>query len=370
MAVGLLMLVVGLFAAPDRAWPNLLISIYYLTGLGLGAGFFIAIQYLSNAGWSVGIRRIAEASTSILPVAAIGAVVLMFGIHNLYEWSHSSLVAGDSALQGKSVWLNPTFFAARIAAYFVIWIVLSKAIVRNSERQDKDGDPLHTSRNVRNSALFVVSGLCTSVLASMDFLMSLQPHWYSTMFAFASLSGSFLSGLAAITVLVVVLRRLGYRELFRDEHLCDLGRLMLAFSVFWVYLWVSQHLLIWYANIPEETTYYVVRHAGSWGTLSVVNVLLNWAVPFLVLLPRASKRSETVMAAAAMSILVGHWLDLFIIVMPSKFRDAPPLGIWEIGAFTGILAVFFGAAFRSLGKRSLVPVGDPYLVESLPARGH
>ena len=370
MSIGLVSFLVGLFAAPNREWPNLLIATYYLTGLGVGAGFFMAVQYLSNAGWSVAIRRIPEAVTSVLPAAAAGAFLVLCGIHSVYDWSRPSLSSEDGARPGPSVWLNPPFFMARIAAYFLVWIWLSKVIVRNSERQDEDGDPVHTRRNVRNSALFVVLGLCTSVLGSFDLLMSLQPHWYSTIFAFASVSGSFISALAAITVVVVVVRRMGYGEFFRDDHLCDLGRLMLAFSIFWVYLWVSQHLLIWYANIPEETSYYVVRHRESWGALSIVSVVLNWGVPFVLLLPRASKRSEPVLLISAGSILIGHWLDLFIIVMPPKFGDAPPIGIWEIGAFTGILALFFFVVFRSLGKGNLVPIKDPYLVESIPGTGH
>jgi hypothetical protein len=369
MAIGLGMLVLSLVAAPDRAWPNLLISVYYLAGLGVGAGFFLAAQYLSGARWSTGIRRVPEAMLSILPAAALGALVLSLGMHSLYAWSRSS-AAADEVLRGKSGWLNPSFFVVRIAAYFVAWMWLGRRLVKNSECQDDDRDPVHAQRNVRVSALFVVVGLVTSVGASVDLLMSLEPRWYSTAFAFACLSGSFSSGLAAIVVLVVSLRRMGHREGFRDEHLADLGRLTLCFSTFWVYLWACQHLLIWYANIPEEASYYVVRHAGAWGYLSAANVILNWGIPFLLLLPRASKRNDRVMAAAAGSILIGRWLDLFVTVMPSKFPGAPPFGILEVATFAGAVALFSWTVFRSLGTRRLIPMGEPCWVESLPERVH
>ncbi len=369
-ALGLLTLIAGLFVAPERIWPNFLISFYYLTGLGLGAGLFIAIQYVSNSGWSSAFRRIPEAITSTLPFAAGGALVLILGIHTLYEWSHESVVAHDAILRNKSAWLNEPFFIARTLGYFVLWIVLSKVLVRNSVKQDESGDVLYTKRNVRNSVFFIILGIYTFCLASVDWLMSLQPHWYSTVFGWLNLSGMFLSALAAMVVVIVVLRHIGYKHVFTTEHLHDLGRLLMAFSFFWVYMWVSQHMLIWYSNIPEETTYYIFRHFGGWGSLSFLNVILNWLVPFLILLPRATKRNDKVILQAAIILLLGHWLDLYVMVMPSVFGADPLLGIWEIGPFVGMLAGFFWVVFRTLTKRNLVPIKDPYLVESLPDLSH
>jgi len=243
---------------------------------------------------------------------------------------------------------------------------MSKALVKNSVLQDQDGNPVYTQRNIRNSVLFILLGVYTACLASVDLLMSLQPRWYSTVFGFLALAGMFQSSLAVITIVVVILRRKGYRKIFSSDHLYDLGRLLMSFSAFWFYMWISQHLLIWYSNIPEETSYYILRHFGGWGYVSFMNVLLNWLVPFVILLPRASKRSEKILLWAAVVSLIGHWLDLYIMVMPSAFHDAPPLGVWEVGPFAGTMALFFLVVFRSLGKRNLVPIGDPYLVESLP----
>lgn len=370
MALGLGIFLAGLLAAPERIWPNFLIAEYYLIGLGLGGAFFIALQYVMQGGWATAIRRIPEAMSATLPAAGAGILILIFGIHTLYEWSHTEVVAQDSILQAKNAWLNETFFIIRLIAYFIIWIGLSRMIRNNSVRQDRDPDLSYTHKNVRNSALFILLGVYTFCLASIDLVMSLQPHWYSTMFGFQNLAGIFLSSLAMITVFIVLLRKAGYTHLFTTEHLNTIGNMMLAFCIFWVYLWVSQHMLIWYANIPEETAYYVIRHFDSWGTLSLINVMMNWLIPFFILMPRVCKRNDKTMLQVAILLLLGHWLDLYIMVMPVTDPVSPPFSIWEIGPFVGVMALFFRMVFRSLAQHHLIPVNDPYLVESLPAEKH
>jgi len=366
MALGLITFVAGLFLNPERIWPNFLVAEVYLIGLGLGAGFFIAIQHLSNAAWGTVYRRIPEAMISIMPYAAGGILVLAFGIHSLYEWSLPSVVANDPVLQEKSAWLNVTFFFGRLAFYFAGWIYLGRQMVKHSVRQDDDGDLEHTRKNIRYSALFVLFGAVTFCFASFDLLMSLESHWYSTVFGLLALSGLFLNAMAAITIVAVILRTMGYDHIITTDHMADLGKLLMSFSVFWVYMWVSQQLLIWYSNIPEETSYYIFRHFGGWGSLSFLNVMLNWFVPFVALLPYAAKRSDKILVQVSVVLLVGHWLDLFIMVMPVTFGGQPALGLWEIGTILGALALFFLVAFRQMEKHRLVPVNDPFLVESLP----
>jgi hypothetical protein len=367
MGFGLLVFLTGLFAAPERIWSGYLIAEYYLTGLGMAAMFFIAIQYVAHAGWSAAMRRIPEAMSMALPMAGAGMLVLLFGIHTLYEWSHEAAVLEDPVLQGKQAWLNPPFFIVRLILYFVVWITLSRLIVGNSLRQDAHPDLFFTTKNVRYSAIFILVGVYTFCLASIDLLMSLQPHWYSTVFGFFNLAGMFQSGLAMIALLIVLMRRAGYAHLFTTDHLHTIGNLLLAFCIFWVYLWVSQHLLIWYANIPEETSYYVFRHFGGWGTLSFLNVVVNWLVPFFILMPRASKRHDQTMLQVAILILAGRWLDLYLMVMPPALGAVPAVNVWEVGPTLGMLALFFFVVFNTLGKHALIPVNDPYLVESLPA---
>ncbi len=364
--LGVVVFIVGLFLNPERIWPNFLINEFYLLNLGLGATFFIATLYVSNAGWATAFRRIPEAMTSVLPIAGIGVVILIFGIHTLYEWSHEAALLQDKILQGKSAWLNEPFFIGRLFFYFVLWIVLSRILVKHSLKQDEDGKLEHTFKNVKYSAIFLVTGLLMFVFASIDLIMSLQPHWYSTVFALITLSGMITSSLAAITILMVVLRWAGLKELITRSHLRDMSSLLLTFSVFWVYMWVSQHMLIWYSNIPEETTYYIFRHFGGWGSLSFLNVVLNWLVPFLALLPGASKTSDKILLQVSVVLLLGHWLDLYIMVMPVTLGAEPVLGLWEVGMFVGMLAIFFWVVLRRLQSLRMVPVNDPYLVESLP----
>ncbi|KAA3595934.1 MAG: hypothetical protein DWQ06_16280 [Calditrichaeota bacterium] len=364
--LGLVTFICGLFFAPQRIWANFLINFFYFTGLGVGAGFLIAIQYVANAGWGIAIRRIPEAITSTLPFAAVGGLVLIFGIHTLYEWSHEAVVAQDTILLEKSVWMNEPLFIARIIGYFVVWILLCKFLVKNSVKQDEDGDVKYTKRNVRNSVFFLILGIYTFCLASIDWIMSLQPHWYSTIFGWLNLASVFESAIAATVIVVVILRHIGYKQIFKTVHLHELGKLMMAFCFFWVYMWVSQHMLIWYSNIPEETSYYIFRHFGGWGSVSFVNLALNWLVPFLMLLPRKTKENDKVMFQAAIILLIGHWVDLYIMIMPSQFGAEPMLGIWEIGPFIGMISGFFWLVFKSLTKHNLIPTRDPYLVESLP----
>ncbi len=365
-ALGGLTFLAGLAAAPGRIWANYLVAYFYMLSLGLGAAFFIALQYASGAGFGVVYRRIPEAMTSVLKVSAVGLLVLLPGVHSLYEWSHPSAVESDPILQAKNAWLNVPFFTLRQLVYLLVWIGFSRLLVRNSLQQDARPDAGLTFRNVRLSAAFLLLGGVTFILASFDLLMSLQPHWQSTIFGLTTLSGMFVSGLAAVTMIMVILRRNGFVEVFTRDHLAVMGKWLLAMSVFWMYLWVSQHLLIWYSNIPEETSYYVFRHFGSWGSISFLNLVMNWLVPFLVLLPRFSKRDDQVMFYISGVLLVGHWLDLYIMVMPVSFGPQPQVSGWELGMFAGTLALFFLITLRAFGRHRPVPVGDPYLVESLP----
>jgi len=369
MGVGMVVFLTGLFIDPARAWGNYLIALFYLLSLGVGAASFIALQSASNAGFGVAYRRIPEAVTRVIPVAGVGAIVLFFGIDALYEWSHASVVAEDPILQGKQAYLNVPFFILRIFVYFAIWVWLSHLLVTNSREQDRDPDLIYTRRNVRNGVLFILLGGLAFIFASIDLLMSLEPHWYSTVFGLMTIAGMFLCGLAGVTIVMIILRHNGFGSVFTTKHLSGMGKWMLAMSVFWVYLWVSQHLLIWYSNIPEETSYYVFRHFDSWGSLSFLNLILNWLIPFLVLLPQATKRDDTTMLYVSVVILLGHWLDLYIRVMPTIFGENPLFGLPELGSYTGMMALFFWVTLRSFSRYNPVPLNDPYLVESLPAVG-
>ncbi len=358
--------ILGLFFAPERIWPNVLLANYYLLSLGLAGIFFVALQYVSNAGWSAAIRRVPEAMSSVLPISALIMLLTIFGFHTLYEWSHESVVAHDHLLQTKSGWLNIPFFVGRIILYFGLWIACTYFIVRSSRKQDDNGDLMFTQRNVRWSAIFIVVFALTFSLACFDWIMSIEPHWYSTIFAVYNFSGLFLNGLAALTMIIILLRRWSVLQgVITESHLHDLGKLIFAFATFWMYIWFSQYLLIWYANIPEEVVYFTRRESGSWATFSVLNVVFNWVLPFVMLLSSKAKKNEGLLFKVCIIVMIGHWIDLFWMILPPFMNNISFLNVWEIGPIAGAVALFFLVTFKTLSKGNVIPVNDPYLIESL-----
>lgn len=371
-AIGAASFLAGLFVDPARAWSNWLLAAFYFTTLALFGTFFIAIGYLTKAGWHISMRRIPEAMTAWLPVALAAMLVLGAGMGYVYEWVHPHEDGSHHAhlLHHKAPWLNQWFFLGRIVIYFGIWILVSRALTANSRRQDTDGEVVHTHRNVRTSAIFGVLFALTMSAASFDWIMSLEPSWFSTIFGIYQFAGLFQGGIAALIVLVIMLRRMGYlRDAINENHLHNLGQWLIALSVFWAYIWFCQYMLIWYSNIPEETSYFIRRSQGEWWALSyVVNPILNFAIPFFALLPRPAKRSEYVLLRVAVIVLAGHWIDLWVGIMPYALPDGPGFSFFEIGTTLGFGAAFLLVFFKALERAPLVPLRDPYIQESLHHR--
>lgn len=365
---GVALLAAGTVVDPRRAWANVLFASYALVCLGLAGAFFVALQYLSFARWSVVLRRVPEAMTAALPVGALGLAAVLVGRPSLYPWHAGHLHDGGGYMGFKAAWLSQPAFLIRAALYLAAWLVLSALLVRNSRRQDASGDPAFTRRNVALSAAFMVVFSVTFWLASQDWIMSLEPDWYSTMFGVYCFSGLFSSGLAAITLLVVWLRGRGTlpRRVTAD-HTQDLGSLMVGFTTFWAYIWFCQFMLIWYANLPEETVHFVRRLEGGWQLPFFANVALNWIVPFLLLLPLPSKRDPRTLVIASVVILVGRAVDLHLMIAPSVLAGGPSFGPWELGALLATAGLFGASFMRALGRAALVPAADPWLP---PAPGH
>jgi hypothetical protein len=363
--IGAITLAAGSLIAPERTWANLLLSAYYVLALGLGGALLVALEYVTGAGWSVAFRRVPEAMARTLPAgAALLAAALMFSPW-LYPWFHEA-DSGEGTTWFRGLWLTPWFFFFRTALYLAAWIFLARKIVSRSRLQDDDGDVRHTYANARSSAVFLVVFGVTLSLASFDWIMSLEPHWYSTIFGIYHFAGLILGGLAMVTILVIWLERLGpLRGILTSEHLHDLGKLLFALSTFWMYIWFSQFMLIWYANIPEETTYFIRRLEGFWEPVFYLNFLLNWAVPFFILLSVRGKRSRNLMMKAGWTILVGRWVDLYWMILPPFSIGSPAFGIWEVGIIAGAAGCFFLALFRGLAAAPMVPLRDPLLEESL-----
>ncbi len=359
---GVLTCAAGFAFAPERAWANLMLVSFWLVCMGLTGSFFVALQYACGAGWAVAFRRVPEAMIAALPIGAAG-MFAVFLIHpGLYPWaSHHAGEAGFQAL-----WLNRPFFLARAVVYFLVWFLFSAVLVRNSRRQDEDGDLRHTRLNIRASVVYMVVFALTLWLASVDWIMSLEPEWSSTIFGIYHFSGLFLGGLAAIILMVLWLKRSApLRDFVNGEHLHDLGTLLFTFSNFWMYIFFSQYMLIWYTNITEESVYYILRQSGVLGVLFIINIALNWGVPFLVLLSSAAKRSPAILASVAVAILIGRWLDLYLMILPPVMHGKVALPWMEVGMMIGAMGLF-GIAFLSWFRHApQTPVHDPRLAQSL-----
>jgi hypothetical protein len=357
-------LTVGLLQEPQRAWIYLLVSSYYLLGLGLSGLLLVALLYVTGARWSLPLRRVPEAMTAILPVAAAGLGAVLLCRPSLYPWSDPAF-GPESPLQ--HLWLNRSFFLVRSLAYIVLWLVFAIMVVRNSQRQDHVGDPGPTIRNIRLSAGFLVVFAITCFLASYDWIMSLEPDWASTIFGVYSFAGLFLSGVAAVSLLVIWLRRFSLlKSVLNADHLHDLGTLLFAFSSFWMYTWFCQYLLIWYVNNPEETAYYRLRWQGMWPVLMFLDVVLNWGIPFVVLLFRSAKRSPLILGTVAAVVLAGRWADVCLMVLPSQGEEVLIPGAMEAGLFVGTIGLFALVFFRGLSKASLVPLQEPMRLPESP----
>jgi hypothetical protein len=351
--------------SPERAWANLLLLAYYLVTLGLGGSLFIALTTVCGAGWSTAFRRVPEAMTGIIPVAGVILLAALALRLPQYGWHHHG--GGDAGtFWFKELWLNPTFLAIRAVGYIVLWVVFSRRLVRSSRYQDESPPDLQSPINLPTSVLFLFVFGITISFASVDWIMALEPMWFSTIWGVYQFSGLITATLAAMVIACVTLRRLGPLDgVFRTEHLHDLGKLLVGFSCFWMYIWFSQYMLIWYANIPEETSYFLSRTRGPWGPVVVGSIVLNWAIPFFVLLPRPCKRSESVMLKIAFVLLVGRWLDLYVMIFPPLTGDVPLFGLPEIAAVLCVCGLAGLLIAKSFAAARPVPENDPFLAESL-----
>ena len=344
----------------------------YLTGfvfwlsLALGALVFVLLAHLMRAGWSVGLRRLAEVTAwTLVPLAPL-ALVILAGMHDLYEWTHADAVAADALLQHKQAWLNPTFFVVRMAVYLVTWAAMATLLLRRSVAQDRTRDPALTLRSEGLAGPATIVFAFTVTFAAFDLLMSLDPHWYSTIYGVYYFAGAFLGFNAFLVLLLSALSRpteLG--RLVGTEHQHDLGKLLFAFVVFWAYIGFSQYMLIWYSNLPEETVWYEARQTGPWGAISLLLVVGHFVAPFLMLMSRHPKRRRGALVVAATWLLLMHALDLFWLVMPGVRTTGSVVRLVDVLCFVGIGGLFLSALLWRLARVNLIPVGDPRLAESL-----
>jgi hypothetical protein len=346
-----------------------LVSFAFWLSLALGALFFVLLQHLTRAGWSVAVRRLAEVTAATMPLLGLlGLVVVVpvaLGRGDLYPWADSHAGA-DALAGGKAAYLNAPFFLGRYTLYFVIWSLLAAQQLRRSSRQDVSRQARETQRLEAASGAGMVLFAITTTFAAFDLLMSLVPTWCSTIFGVYYFAGSVVGFFAWIVLVTLLLQRTGrLAASVTTEHYHDLAKLLFAFVFFWAYIAFSQFMLIWYANLPEETAFFRPRMQGSWALASLVLILGHFALPFAGLLSRPAKRHRAWIGFWAAWLLVMHWFDLAWIVLPSLQPAGLALGAVDGLCFVGLGGLFIAAAAFIARRRALMPLGDPRLAESL-----
>jgi len=363
-AAGLVLLALAGGADLKRGLAAWLVAFVYFLTIALGCLYFVLIHTAMQGGWGVAVRRVAENAAGTLPLFALLFLPLALGRGHLYPWVHPE--AGDALLRWKQPYLNEGFFLARAAFYFVVWSAIALWFLRLSRRQDDLPDPRLAARLRRSSgALLIPLGL-THTFAAFDWLMSLDPRWYSTIFGVYSFSGSLVAAFAFLAIATVSLRRFGpVSAAWSAEHLHDLGKLLFTFTVFWAYIGFSQYFLIWYGNLPEETVFFRHRLQGAWGDASVLLAVGHFAAPFLFLLPRATKRSPVALCSVAAWLLLMHLVDVYWLVLPSLPGTNGRPGLADAGALLAVGGAFVGTFGWLTRGHPLLPVGDPRLAESM-----
>jgi hypothetical protein len=362
--IGAAVSLVGLVLNATQFFQSYLMAYLLLLGVTLGCLALGMIHQLSGGAWGVVTRRIFGAAARVLPILTLMYLPIVFGLHRLYEWTHAEVVAADEILHGKQLYLNAPFFLARAAVYFAVWNAISYFLNRWSLEQDRTPDP----RIARNMQLLSGGGLLAFVLtmtfASFDWLMSLDPRWYSTIYGVLVMGGQALSALA---FLIIALAWLGQRPplntIVVPSHFHDLGNLMLAFVMLWAYFSFSQYLIIYSANLPEEITWYTRRLHTGWRFIGVSLVLFHFAVPFLILLSRAVKRNPAWLVRVAIGVIAVRLIDLFWLIAPEFHRDGFAVSWLDLVLPVSLGAIWLGCFVRQLRGRAIVPVHDPQFRE-------
>lgn len=364
MGLGVVGLVVGFMTDPSRTWANILFSNYYFLSLAIGAAFFFSLQYITQSGWSAMFRRVPEAVMQFIPFAALIMLILYFGLHDIYHWSHEDAVAHDKLLAHKAPFLNVPFFMIRILIYCIPWILLVRHLRKLSLQEDQLGGLTNFEKIEFWSKVFIFVLALTFSMASFDWIMSIDAHWYSTIYAFKNFAAAFYHGTALVAMIVIILHKKGYYKELNTSHLLDFSRYMFGLSIIWGYLYFSQFALIWFGNIPEETAYYAMRWDNGWLIFFVLNFVLNWFIPFIGLLPQKLDRNINFVFFITIVLLFGLFTDIFEQVMP-LITTTPKIGIIEIGIFAGLAGLFIFVVIKALVKAPLIPKNHPYLDESI-----
>lgn len=393
IVIGIVTIVAGFLTGyADRTFSNLLLMGYYFTCVCTAGAVFCAIQYVAQAGWSASMLRIPQAFAKVLPIAGIILLVIIaagiFTTHNVVEegktiakpylyaqWATQGLTTVgssnyDAVIAGKSPFLNIPFFFIRIIAFLFFYSILGLMLVKYSNNEDEIGGMSNYTKSFKiGCALLLVFGITYPVF-SFDAIMSLEARWYSTMFGWYNLAALWVSGLAVITLAMILLREKGYFSWLTEDHMHNMGLYLFAFSIFWTYVWFAQFLLTYYANIPEEVVYFYKRWEPQFKPWFWFNIVINFAAPFLIIMSRDAKRRMKILKIVSITLILGHWLDYFVMIMPdtvgAQSHWYTEFSLIEPGIFIGFAGLFTFLMLNALSKfKSLIPKNHPFLEESL-----
>ena len=374
MAIGIMAVIFGFVSNPHGAWPALLFNTYFYLGISVFAVFFVALQYVAEAGWSIVLKRVPEAIMGALPVfSGIMLFIMIASImhwNHIYHWLHEGIMDPasehyDRIIAGKEPYLNATFFVIRTIVYLLGWNYFAKKLRSLSLLEDKQsGSGIHF-KGISTSAWFMVFFAVTSAMASWDWIMSIDAHWFSTIFGWYVFAEWSAIGFTTIFLFTLYLKRQGYLKDVNESHIHDLGKWIFAFSLVWTYMWFSQFMLIWYANIPEEVTYFTARlEVKNYKFLFWFSMLINFLFPIILLMSRDAKRNNSRLIFVSCVILLGHWLNSYLLVAPGTLGTHGHIGFTEIGMGLGFAGLLIYLTLNTLTKAPLETKNHPFLDES------
>ena len=363
--VFIIAMIAGYFMDSVQFYQSYLLGYLFWLTLALGGLFFTLVNHLFGSEWNLVTRRINEAVMMSFELLAILFIPIILGMHHLFHWTDADAVAHDMILQAKAGYLNETFFIIRAVIYFGAWIIISRLLLKYSLKQDVESNEENILKLKRISAPGMVIYALTSSFASFDWIMSLNPHWYSTIYGVYIFAGSFLAILSFVIIFALYLRGKGVmKETITVEHYQDYGKLLLAFLVFWGYISFSQYFLMWYANIPEETIWYLNRWEGTWKIITMVIVIAGFFIPFLSVLTRAAKRNLSWLKLVAIWVFVMHLVDIYWLVVPTFSKTGATFSWQDIAAVFGIGGLFLWNFMRKYTSRPTIPVMDRRMEKS------
>jgi hypothetical protein len=380
MVIGLLFTAIGVFTSMNehhfetRLLTNGLINSFFFFAIGLGALFFLALQYATETGWYASVKRVIEAVAGYLPYGmamlalTLLTITFMKGAH-IYLWMDPEYTTEgthhyDSIIAGKAAYLNPIFFWIRTVVYMAVYYLFLRGFRMRSLEEDRIGGTDLHFKNYRKAATFLVFFAVFSSTSAWDWLMSIDVHWFSTLFGWYTFAGMWVSTMTVLVMLTLYLKKLGYLPKVNDSHIHDLGKWTFATSFLWSYLWFSQFMLIWYANIGEEVVYYITR-IEHYKVMYFGMFLINFAFPMLILMSRDAKRNAGILSFVGVIILIGHWLDVYIMVSAGSLGQSAKIGFLEIGMAVLVAGFFIRVILNNLTKAPLTPVNHPFLDESI-----